>query len=82
MEYAVNDVIELANKEKYVIADVVFTNNKKYYYIISVNDESSDITGKCKIITIEKENDKDIINIITSKEELTIIAPLFASHYA
>ncbi len=82
MEYAVNDVIELANKEKYVIADVVFTNNKKYYYIISVNEESNNITGKCKIITIDKDNNKDIINIITNKEELTIIAPLFASHYA
>lgn len=82
MEYNVNDVIELANKEKYIISDVIFANNKKYYYIISVNAESTDITGKCKIITIEKENDVDVISVVTSREELTSVAPLFASHYA
>lgn len=82
MEYAVHDVIELANKEKYIIADVITSNNKKYYYIISVNEEGKEITGKCKIITIDNVSGSDVISIITNKEELAIIAPGLASHYA
>lgn len=70
-------VIELENKEKYLVLDKIEYNNIEYYYIAKVNSSETDIENNFKLVTVEeKDNDKVLVEV-TGEDNLKEILPKF-----
>lgn len=78
MELTIDKVITLQNEEQYIIIDNVVSRGIRYYYIAGVDKEKQVLNGVCKIVKIV---DGDKVKFIDNKDELSVIFPLFMSHY-
>lgn len=78
MELAIDKVITLQNNEQYIIIDTVISRDIRYYYIAGVDKEKQTLNGVCKIVKIVDGNK---IELIDNMEELSVVFPLFITHY-
>lgn len=78
MELTIDKVITLQNNEQYIIVDTVISRDMRYYYIAGVDKEKQTLNGVCKIVKIIDENK---IELIDNMEELSVVFPLFITHY-
>lgn len=74
----IDKVIVLENKEKYLILDRTFKDDKDYYYIAKVNDSETDIENNYKLITVEERDNNRVIVEVTGEDKLREILPLFS----
>ncbi len=76
----VDNVITLANNEKYLVLDKVLYNNIDYYYIAKVNATETDIENNFKLVTVNTiEDNKKIIEEVTGEDKLKEILPKFVN---
>jgi len=76
-----NMIITIGNNQKFAIADSVEYSGEKYYYIIEVDSEKEELKSDCRIIRVINDNNYARVQMVTDKESLSKIIPLFASHY-
>ena len=50
MENRINNVLELANGEKYVVINQAIYQNKNYYLVGKTTDDEEDLTGEIKVV--------------------------------
>ena len=81
MNLDINDVITLGNDEQYLIVEKVIYENKNYYYIAEVNQMHTDIKDNYKIVTVNDEDGKLLIEEITGEDKLKLILPLFLEKF-
>ena len=77
MNIDVNKIIELGNKEKYLVISHVVNNLKDYYYIAEVDDTGKDIKENYKIMVALNENGKVYLDEVVGETNLKVILPLF-----
>lgn len=76
----IDNVITLANNEKYLVLDKVLYNDIEYYYIAKVNATETDIENNFKLVTVNITTDnKKIIEEVTGEDKLKEILPMFAN---
>lgn len=81
MNLEINNVITLGNNEQYLIVEKVIYNSENYYYIAEVNQTHTDIKDNYKIVTVNNENNKQLIEEITGEDKLKEILPLFLEKF-
>lgn len=76
----IDNVITLANNEKYLVLDKVLYNDIEYYYIAKVNATETDIENNFKLVTVNITTDnKKIIEEVTGEDKLKEILPMFVN---
>ena len=81
MNLEINNVITLGNNEQYLIVEKVIYNSENYYYIAEVNQTHTDIKDNYKIVIVNNENNKQLIEEITGEDKLKEILPLFLEKF-
>ncbi len=72
-----NQLITLANQEKYLIIDKAQKDNIDYYYVAELNDELTDIKDNYKIVTINTIDSRQYMDEVLGEEKLKSILPMF-----
>lgn len=72
MYFEKNEIIELSDGKEYLILDTLLIDNKTYYKIQEVNENSDDLVGQYKYITADKQDetiyiDENIPNMVMPK---------------
>lgn len=72
MYFEKNEIIELSDGKEYLILDTLLIDNKTYYKIQEVNENSDDLVGQYKYITADKKDetiyiDENIPNMVMPK---------------
>lgn len=76
----IDNVITLANNDKYLVLDKVLYNDIEYYYIAKVNNAETDIENNFKLVTVNiNEDNKKIIEEVTGEDKLKEILPKFVN---
>ena len=77
---SIDKVITLGNGEKYLVLDKVLCNEKEYYYIAKINTMETDIENNFKLVTVEENDNINIISEVTGEDKLKEILPKFADN--
>lgn len=73
----VDNVITLANNEKYLVLDKTIYNGVEYYYIAKVNETETDIENNFKLVKVRIDDGNKIIDEVTGEDKLKEILPKF-----
>ncbi len=74
-----NQIITLANNEKYLIIAKANKDNIDYYYVAELNSEVTDIKDNYKIVTINTRDSRQYMDEVLGEKKLKAILPLFIS---
>ena len=74
----IDKIIVLENGEECVVLDKILDDGKNYYYIAKVNSTETDIENNFKLITIENDDNNQIVVEVTGEDKLRRILPLFS----
>lgn len=74
----IDKIIVLENGEEFLVLDKILDDGKNYYYIAKVNSTETDIENNFKLITIENDDNNQIVVEVTGEDKLRRILPLFS----
>ncbi len=73
----VDKVVLLENKEKYLVLDKVTEGEVTYFYIAKINESETDIEDNYKLVTVEEQNNQQVLVEVTEEDRLKEILPKF-----
>ncbi len=73
----VDKVVLLENKEKYLVLDKVTEGEVTYFYIAKINESETDIEDNYKLVTVEEQNNQQVLVEVTGEDRLKEILPKF-----
>lgn len=79
MYFTKNEIIEINNREKYLILNCTKIEEKEYYKIRKVGENMDELIGNSKYITVSKENGHLIIEEATEEALIKEIEEKFVS---
>ena len=77
MSFDINKVITLGNGENFLIVGKVNFESDDYLYIAELNKDKSDILDNYKIVKINNNDGKFLLEEIVGEEKLKKILPIF-----
>ena len=77
MKLETNKIITLGNNEEYLVVDKVIKDEKEYYYIAEVNEDSTDIKDNYKIVCATYKDGEIYLDEVLGEDKLKSILPMF-----